>query len=198
MFFFKLEKIIKTNNIIYLNCVHLFNALLTLIIFLILWNYDIQLVSLEIILAYKNFIYYYFFFMVFKLLLQLIKGIYKYIKFNEINDIYDVLKIIFKFINFLVNINIIMFKLQINFFIFLQYNIIFLIVNINMIIFFLHKWWLNCVLEGTYLTNFISYPLIPIIIIYILYWLNYENGYKLADLIIEYCSWYVGLKIENN
>lgn len=176
-------KIKKDNKKIYFDCFHLLTALITLIIFLILWKFDIQIVSKEFIIIYRNFIFYLFWFFIFYILFELIYGIYYNIKYNDNIIEKRVIKKIIKFLHFLIIINMLMYFLNIDFIELLQYNLLFIIDYINIILIYLHNKWLTWKIDNVrYPIHFVSYPWIIVLIMCILFYFNKKGGEKLTEI----------------
>lgn len=187
-FFIKLENK-KNKHKLYFNIIQITNIIITFIIFLIFYKFNINLFSNEFILNYSKYIWFMFIFYIIKILLSVFFGIYIYIKVKNINYLKDSLKSILNLIHFLINIKILFFFFNINFILFLQYNIIFIISNISFILFFFYTKWLSWNLKGESFNNFINFPWIYILIIVLLFIFCIDKGSKFCNLFSNYCLW---------
>lgn len=164
---------IKINNnsecdYLFINLFHLCNVIITLFVFILFFIYDIKYLSDNFLEKYLLYIYIMFILFILVNLSKLIYGLYLH-KYKK-NSLYlkKILTVFFKWLNFLINMQLLYFFLDLEFILILQYNILFVIDNLLWKILQLYFVWLDFKLIGDRLYNFITYPWIFLLLLYIL------------------------------
>lgn len=151
----------------YLNLRKIFSSIITFIIFIIFYYFNIQILPEKLISVLILMLFIFFIRNIILIVIYLIQGVY--LKYKKNDDVlFDkVIIIILNYINFLINISIIynIFNLEIN--ILLQYNIIFVIDLIYNQSIKVYNYILNKEIEIKKTQNFITYPYVSMLVLYI-------------------------------
>lgn len=166
----KQRKIIncKNNNSYMIYIIPLMQALLSLIVFILLYKYDIKLFSDNIIMIIKLLLFLFFWLFVIILISMSVFGLYLIVKDKDYEIIEKSIKILIRFINFIINVKIMYWVLDLNIELFLQYNILLVMNTIMMFIFFIYKYIYDYEIKGKKIVIFLQYPWILMLVILIL------------------------------
>lgn len=162
---------------LYLELKKLIIVIISMIVFIIMYKYDIQIISNDYIRCIKLYLKLSFIIYIWIIMYYLIRSLYNWYR-SEDEDCVKVLaksvRLIVKLINFIINVSIIYWLLNLNIDVFLQYNII-LVIDITMRwMFWIYKNMLDYEIEGEVMLSFLNYPWIMLTIIIILIKLGYN------------------------
>jgi len=176
----------KEDVFCYINLNKIVFSFITFIIFFFFFWFDICIFSENVLKIIKFLISILFFFNLIKLLKLIIIGFYeKYYKYDE-EKLDNALVIIFKYLNFLINVSLLYYIFDLNINTLLQYNILFIFNFLYNIFFFFNSKIKMIELKKKYIFNFTSYPFFCIFLILIFLFINTNVSYFLCVYFLDY------------